>query len=332
MNKLIKIILIIYGIVFFSCQKEKDQVISFSHHIGVPCQIKIYTKKQDFSDLFSQLKKKLDFYKLIFSDYEDNSEIKILTNNYILNKKYKISQDLFNVLAFSKKMFSLSEGLFDVSISHFSIQWRIAKFVKKPPEQRKLQRLKEKNISSKDFILNDKDKTIIFLKKNIRFDLGAIAKGYILDQMKIFLKKQGFRHFFIDIGGDISFSKAPTYKKNWLIKIDLPHNKGFFIKLKEDGNIAKSGDDKRGFKYKKTVYSHIINPLTGNALTNKKQVCVIGKSAMITDSLATTFSLMPIKKVKKLHSRYFPAYDYYISDSNSLIFMTKNFKNLIKKP
>lgn len=46
------------------------------------------------------------------------------------------------------------------------------------------------------------DNTVQLLDPNASIDVGAIAKGYIADRIKDYLKKNGVKHAVIDLGGN----------------------------------------------------------------------------------------------------------------------------------
>ena len=53
-------------------------------------------------------------------------------------------------------------------------------------------------------------------------DLGAIAKGYIADQVKTYLKKQGIKHAIINLGGNVDVIGTKPDGSKYNIGIQKP--------------------------------------------------------------------------------------------------------------
>ena len=291
---------------------QKMVVQSFSLlSMGSYIKFSVYSKLID-EKIKNKIKNELLVLELIFSHYNDKSELKKLTRHYKINKKYFLSEDLYKVIEFSYDLWKISEGLFDISIHPLSQQWKMAFQMKELPNKKFLEQAK-KRISLENIQLKNEDKSIVFFKKGISFDLGGIAKGYILDKLARLLKSMGIKYYIIDFGGDIVFTNPPPSKKFWLAKIKTS-DKAKKIKIFKEGSLVSSGYSEQHLIVNDKTYSHIINPKTGSALSNKREVSVLGHKAMIADALATTLVLMKKEKIPFFMKKYFPKYRYFIFD------------------
>lgn len=66
------------------------------------------------------------------------------------------------------------------------------------------------------------DNTVQLLDPNASIDVGAIAKGYIADRIKDYLKKNGVKHAVIDLGGNILLLGSKTDGSKYNIGIQKP--------------------------------------------------------------------------------------------------------------
>ena len=271
----------------------------------------LYIKKdKNLIELKKKLARQLQNLELIFSHYNEKSQLRKLTENYQVSKKYPLNKELFFVLAYSVYLWVISDNLFDVTIHALSRQWKLAINQREIPKKLLLNQLSAR-VSSSYFSLNHCDKSILFHKKGISFDLGGIAKGYILDNLLSYLQKNSIDYAIINFGGDVIFSQPPPHKKYWETQIFTANG---IIKKKfyEQGSLATSGTTQQYFIQENELYSHIVNPKTLSTKTHKKQVSVWGKSAMVTDAIATVLMLKNSKEAKQFMDKYFPNYQYLI--------------------
>lgn len=135
-------------------------------------------------------------------------------------------------------------------------------------------------------------------------DVGAFAKGFALDECETFLHKQAEPEYeyMIDAGNSSILLGRNRNNSNFKIKIkDL--SKPTYLYLKECF-VATSGTSEQGVEIDGTTYSHIVNPLTGNAINNYDAVIVIGDLkehyGFLTDALSTVFMMSTLEEVKEL--------------------------------
>ena len=206
----------------------------------------------------------------------------------------------------------------------------------KLPDANKIKEgLKHTNI---DNIVIDKEKSTVFLKdKDMRLDVGAIAKGYSVEKVMNKLKKMGLKSAIISAGGNVKAIGSPLEKdKNkWGIGIQAPTFDSKKVEIQEviftDETCAvTSGDYQRYFTYKNKKYSHIIDPKTGYPANYVRSVTVITKDSGKADALSTTLFCMSVEDGKK----YLSTLDYdvqaiWIVDKDSDVssnLETKNYK------
>ncbi len=270
----------------------------------------IIERTQKREKIIKNIKKLLKKYDLIFNINNPESEIYKL-KNYKTNKTYHISKDLYEVLKLSKRIYIESNRLFDPTVG---IITSLYKFDQK--EHNSLPDIKRylNYVGFSNIILKDNG-TIIFKKKNMIIDTGAISKGYIIDRISEYIKKEGVKNFLVNIGGDIySYGKNGDNRK-WIVGVQHPlkHN-SIILKLSLFNEaIATSGDYERFFYYQGKRYFHILNPFTGlPAFGNIVSVTVISKNAVLADALSTTIFLLGEKKAKKFMEKFYPDIKYII--------------------
>jgi len=180
------------------------------------------------------------------------------------------------------------------------------------------QKIIDKIVSAKLTMDNIKiDKNIIStnikdpkIRKLIKLDFNAIAKGQIILNIKALLRSNNIENALINIGGDIYAMgyRDSKNKTNWTSAIFNPddNNKPIkIIKLKPNTAIATSGNYFRNFKIDNNNYHHIINGFNGKPNNKIKQATVIDDNPLIADALTTTILLSDKFSKKMNKSKYY---------------------------
>ena len=118
----------------------------------------------------------------LFSIFKEESEISQINRNAGL-KSVKVSKDTFEIIQIAKFYGEKTKGAFDITSASLSELWGIHKGNEEVPSFYKIYKAR-KLVNYQDIIL-DQDECSVFLKrKNMKIDLGSIAKGYCVDRVK----------------------------------------------------------------------------------------------------------------------------------------------------
>lgn len=129
-----------------------------------------------------------------------------------------------------------------------------------------------------------------------RMDFSGIAKGYIIDKATEFLKKRGWKNFFINVNGDAYAAGFDAKGKKWKLPIEGARDKKAFLSL-SNGAAATSGVIKRQWKHGGKNVHHLINPKNPNRFSFEiKSVVVVHKKAEWADGRAKVLVLTGFKK------------------------------------
>ncbi|MFZ5628808.1 MAG: FAD:protein FMN transferase [Spirochaetota bacterium] len=122
-----------------------------------------------------------------------------------------------------------------------------------------------------------------------KLDLSAIAKGYAVDRLGQLLNQKGFSTYLVEIGGEICV-RAPAGGAAWRVGIEDPLGSGSLAQAMEihNGCVATSGNSRQTRTVGSRRVTHIINPLTGQALERSlSSVSVMAATAAEADAWAT---------------------------------------------
>ncbi|MCB1107484.1 MAG: FAD:protein FMN transferase [Chlamydiia bacterium] len=117
------------------------------------------------------------------------------------------------------------------------------------------------------------------------YDLDGMLKGFTIDKLVERLTEKGYIHLYVEWGGDIRVNGSHPSGRKWQLLLDNE-----VIKL-EDSALATSGCKEQTWTVDETVYTHIINPMTGNMVKVENgmvhQVSVRAPTCALADALAT---------------------------------------------
>ena len=132
----------------------------------------------------------------------------------------------------------------------------------------------------------------------MKLHLGAIAKGYYVEQAAKILQKHNIHHNFINEGDDLQTFRSRADKQAKKIGLQHPRKPesilaSFSLSAKA---VATSGDYQKYFNHKGTGYHNILSPKTGYPVTRMTSATVVTDTLMDTDALSTALFVIGTKK------------------------------------
>jgi thiamine biosynthesis lipoprotein len=263
--------------------------------MGLPFRIVLYAPDQLAAETaalaaFERIKQLND----VMSDYDADSELSRLSRTSGSGRAVKVSDDLWRVLGRAQALSRQSDGAFDVTVGPVVNLWRKARREKKMPDPVLL--AEARGAVGYQFVrLNPKEQSVQLLKPNMRLDLGAIAKGYAIDEALKVLRERGIKSALVSGSGNMAVSAPPPDKRGWRIAIaplDVPNAAPTCYVLLSHRALATSGDVFQHLEINGQRFSHIVDPRTGIGLTDHSLVTVIAFDCMTADSLATAVSVL----------------------------------------
>lgn len=227
-----------------------------------------------------------------FSTWDENSELSLL-NAKPINRWIEVSDDLFFVLAQSKKIHAQTHGYFDPGIGRLIDVWGFgAVTVKRPPSPAQVSAALGQ--SSIQFLLLKDGK--VKKTKDIQLNLSAIAKGFGVDAVARLLEQQHLQHFLIEIGGEV-LTRGNNKGKDWVIGIEQPQNATPIALSLKNQSLATSGNYRHYFIWQGVRYMHILNANSGlPANSDLASVSVLHKQTLMADAYATAMMAMGSEK------------------------------------
>jgi thiamine biosynthesis lipoprotein len=206
----------------------------------------------------------------------------------------------YPVLQKSKEIFELTEGAFDPTVGPLVNAWGFGP----GKENRYLDSLSVDSLLQMvgfDKIVFD-EKTAIKKVPDMYLDFSAIAKGYGVDVVGLFLESKGVTNYMVEIGGEVRCRGVNENDKPWLIGIEDPtvtdgDQKLFTTVFLKDRSLATSGNYRNFYVVDGKKISHTISPFTGYPVNHSLlSASVFASDCMTADALATGFMVLGVER------------------------------------
>lgn len=211
-------------------------------------------------------------------------------------RKIPVSKSTHNLLKEAEYYKNLSNGKFDITVATISSLYGFPEGPFHVPDNKTIQqKIKDAGFSNLFF-----DKNSLTKKTDLKIDMGAYAKGYIVDNGIEFLKTKGVESAMINAGGDL-YALGNKNGRKWHVAIKDPDSKENFLSIiaLKDKAVATSGNYERYFEENGQRYPHIFNAVTFKSVNNYKSISVIADSVEKSDGLATVYYLMNTDNIQK---------------------------------
>lgn len=230
------------------------------------------------------------------------SEVSKINDNAGIDK-VKVSDDTYTVIKEALKYGKISKGKFDITVGNLVDLWGIGTENEKVPSEEEIQ----KALATVDYNkveIDDNNKTVFLKDKGMKIDLGAIAKGYVADEIVKILEKDGVKSAIINLGGNV-YVYGNKGGKNFKIGIRNPlspdPNDYLGIYQSQNESVVTSGVYERFFEKDGKRYHHILSTSDGYPIDNNLiSTSIITKSSMDADALSTTTFALGLEEGLKL--------------------------------
>lgn len=116
------------------------------------------------------------------------------------------------------------------------------------------------------------------------FDLGGIGKGYCIDKVAEFLKKQNHQYFLVEAGGDM-YATEKKDGSGFLVALEWPGKPDIAYGTLELQNAGFAASDT--FRRRWKDWHHIINPITKKPIQKVIGCAAVAPSAFFADCMTS---------------------------------------------
>ncbi|WP_099190800.1 FAD:protein FMN transferase [Tepidibacter mesophilus] len=284
-------------------KKEIDPVSRETFALGTIIDFKIYDKDQDKSNevIDKCIQRIKDIEQKMSTNIED-SEI-VIVNKNAGKQSVKVSDETMYVAKKAFEYSNITNGRFNLTVYPLVSIWGIGTENARVPSQREIDQAIS-NIDYNDIVFDEAKNTIYLKRENQGIDLGAIAKGYVGDEIKKIFIENDIKSAFVNLGGNVMAYETKVDGSKWRIGIQNPlDTRGEYLGVVsvENKSIVTSGNYERYFEKDGKRYHHILDAKTGYPADNELiGTSIITESGIDADALSTSVYLMGLDEGRKL--------------------------------
>ena len=234
-----------------------------------------------------------DKWVSVLSDYDPSSHAMTACSNADNGNWVPVSNELWSIIQMCDQWHRWSNGAFDAALGALT---RLRRQRKQATASQWEEARKKSGWRLLE--LDTEKQAIRFTTPGVRFDFGAIGKGFVVDRIAEKLEENGIERFVVNASGNMRMGKAPKDSQGWPIAIDVPptdtKDTGAELlrtRISQCG-IATSGDRWQRFpnapgEAKGSYSSHIVDPMTNTGISGRQSVTIIAENAADADAAAT---------------------------------------------
>ena len=220
----IRLVLIFFflGIILFNIiSNQYNKQISESKSnflLNTLINVTLYGKHDDenFKEIFNIIEE----YENILSKTVETSDIYKINSNSG-SSAIKVSDETMKLINKSIAFSNMSSGKFDITIGPIVDLWGIGTANERIPSEDEISK-KLKFVDYKKIQIDNSANTVFLPEKEMKIDLGGIAKGYIGDKIVEYVKSQKLQGALINLGGNILVVGSSGNNRNWNIGVQDP--------------------------------------------------------------------------------------------------------------
>ena len=235
----------------------------------------------------------------LMSNWTETSEVARI-NREAGKSTIVIDREVAHVIATSLEVSRATNGAEDITVEPLVRLWGFLGGTPHVPASEDIQSLLPQ-IGYQKIRLDEKQPSIA-LSRDVRIDLGGIAKGYSVDGAGDVLRKAGITNALVDLTGNMmAIGSAPGHD-GWVVGVRDPSDKEKHLLRVHlhDEAISTSGNYEQFIDAGGKRYGHIMDPRTGWPTNGAGSVTVVAKSALICDAWDTGLFVLGPAKARQL--------------------------------
>lgn len=225
----------------------------------------------------------------VLSHYKPESELSRI-NRDAARRPVRVSREMADLLTTCLRYSSASEGAFDITVGALVKAWGFYGEKGSLPSLWALWRARW-NTGFQYLQVDQRDRTVRFLRSGLRLDPGGIGKGYAVDRAVEILRDYGIERALVSSGTSSIYALGapPGEAAGWRLTIRGPASlkkRVATVSLRDEA-LSTSGSYEKFFEIGGKRYGHILDPRTGRPAAGPSAVSVIGPQTIDTEAWAT---------------------------------------------
>lgn len=235
-----------------------------------------------------------------------------------------VSKETFELISYARELAELTKGAFDPTIGVLTKAWDITGDFRVPSNDEIQELLKYVDYTKLEL---DISSSSVKIQKGQFIDLGAIAKGWVCDDIVEFYKVNDVTSGVINLGGNVYILGEKQSGGQYTVGIRDPFGgpSEYYCTISaKDCAIVVSGAYERMVEKDGKIYHHILDYRTGYpSESDLVSVCIVSQNSALADAISTAIFVLGSEKGLKLASEL--GVDAMLMKSDSTVIYTEKF-------
>ena len=219
----------------------------------------------------------------ILSSYDADSALSRL-NRRSGTGSTAVPPEIYELLMMCRELAKKTGGAFDVTVGPLIELWRNAGERNRLPSGSEMASVLSRVGYDKLALEGPNEVTLRY--SGMAIDFGGVGKGYAVDRVVSFLRRAGVTSGLINFGGSsIAAIGAPSGETYWDIAIGNAEDRLYGSIGLRDQALATSESMGRSWVINGKEYGHLVDPLSGLAVTQRRLATVVVANATLAEAL-----------------------------------------------
>ena len=236
---------------------------------------------------------RLDALELVLSRFVPDSDISRI-NRMKSGDELLLDFETWDVLKKAIAIHQKTDGAFDIGVAEYVDVFRATKQgILSDFEMANAMQSVFKKAQNASIYVDPETPKIYCVQEGMTFDLGAIGKGFALDQLSELLEEMSIKNYVINAGNSSVLAKGVSKNAScWSFPISSTHEE-FAVQLNNSA-VSATGTFFQG--------DHIFDPRIGQNVCNSlyERVWVSSQSAALSDAYSTACFLLEKEQLNEL--------------------------------
>lgn len=298
--------------IFTSCDKQKERftTYSFDYFDTVTTIIGYADSKEEFDEISGRVLAELEEYHKLFTTYHrfDGME-NLCTINELVDGEHRVvtvDRKIIDLLIYAKEMYARTCGKVNVAMGSVLSIWHEYREMgisfpadaELPPYELLEDAALHVDINS--LVIDEENCTVTITDPKVKLDVGAVAKGWAVEEIARSLEAEGVTGYVLNVGGNVRTVGTKADSTPWSVGVENPEDDPaipYFAELSLSGeSLVSSGTYQRYYIVDGVRYHHIIDPATLFPAEGYLMVSIVTKSSADGDALSTALFCMSVEE------------------------------------
>lgn len=290
-----------------SCQRRLEKFSAYSlDTFDTVTSVVGYARSQEEFDavaeeIFADL---LEYHRLFTIYHRFEGMENLCTVNELVDGSHRVvtvDSRIVDMLLYAKEMYALTEGRVNIALGSVLSLWHEVRtegendpFSARLPDPKALAEA-ALHTDIEQLIIDEVNSTVFLADPAMRLDVGAIAKGYAVEQIARKLEEAGISGYVLNVGGNVRTIGTKADGTPWSVGIENPDGEDYLALLSLSGqSLVTSGSYQRYYIVDGKQYHHIIDPETLFPAEGYRSVSLIVEDSGLGDALSTALFCMDL--------------------------------------